>query len=144
MLIRKPVADVFDAFVNPEITTRFWFTKSSGPLAEGRRVQWDWEMYNHSVPVTVRAIEPHARIVIEWPGYKTPTRVEWIFQPLDEGMTFVSITESGFTGDSDELRRQVSSSTEGFSLVLAGLKALLEHGVRLNLIADRFPKGIEQ
>lgn len=30
MLIRKPVAEVFEAFVNPEITTKFWFTKSSG------------------------------------------------------------------------------------------------------------------
>jgi len=144
MLIRKPVADVFDAFVNPEMTTQFWFTKSSGPLAAGTQVQWDWEMYNHSVPVTVKAIERNARIVVEWPGYKAPTRVEWTFQPLDEGTTFVGITESGFSGDTDELRRQVSSSTEGFSLVLAGLKALLEHGVRLNLIADRFPKGIEQ
>jgi hypothetical protein len=27
--------------------------------------------------------------------------------------------------------------------VLAGLKALLEHDVRLNLVADRFPKGLE-
>ena len=25
--------------------------------------------------------------------------------------------------------------------VLAGLKALLEHNVRLNLVADRYPKG---
>jgi hypothetical protein len=33
-------------------------------------------------------------------------------------------------------------STEGFTLVLAGLKALLEHRVRLNLVADRFPGGL--
>ena len=36
-----------------------------------------------------------------------------------------------------------TSTTEGFTLVLAGLKALLEHGMRLNLVADRFPKGME-
>ena len=30
-------------------------------------------------------------------------------------------------------------STEGFTLVLAGLKAFLEHDLRLNLIADKFP-----
>ncbi len=30
LLIRKPVGEVFEAFVNPEITTKFWFTKSSG------------------------------------------------------------------------------------------------------------------
>jgi hypothetical protein len=38
----------------------------------------------------------------------------------------------------------VTGSTQGFSLVLAGLKALLEHNVRLNLVADRFPKGIAE
>src|SRR6266851_2430254 len=26
MLIRKPVTDVFEAFVNPNVTTQFWFT----------------------------------------------------------------------------------------------------------------------
>jgi uncharacterized protein YndB with AHSA1/START domain len=41
MLIRRPVAGVFEAFVNPDITTRFWFTKSSGRLEAGKRVQWD-------------------------------------------------------------------------------------------------------
>jgi len=30
MLIRKPVAEVFEAFVDPEITRRFWFTKIPG------------------------------------------------------------------------------------------------------------------
>ncbi len=32
MLIRRPVGEVFRAFVDPEITTRFWFTESSGGL----------------------------------------------------------------------------------------------------------------
>lgn len=39
MLIRKPVAEVFEAFVNPEITTKFWFTKSNGRLEAGKPVQ---------------------------------------------------------------------------------------------------------
>ncbi len=41
MLIRKPVAEVFEAFVNPNITTKFWFTKGSERLAAGKQVQWD-------------------------------------------------------------------------------------------------------
>jgi hypothetical protein len=32
MLIRRPVAEVFEAFVNPDVTTRFWFTRSSAKL----------------------------------------------------------------------------------------------------------------
>ena len=37
----------------------------------------------------------------------------------------------------------VADSTQGFELMLAGLKALLEHDVRLNLVADRYPKGVD-
>jgi uncharacterized protein YndB with AHSA1/START domain len=144
MLIRKPVAEVFEAFINPAITSQFWFTKSSGRLEAGRQVQWDWEMYGVSIPVTAKTIEPGKRIVVDWPGYSGPTTVEWMFAPQEDGTTFVSITEAGFTGDGDELVKQVTASTQGFTLVLAGLKALLEHNVRLNLVADRYPMGIEE
>ena len=144
MLIRKPVVDVFEAFVNPDITTKFWFTKSSGRLEAGKQVQWDWEMYGISIPVTAKAIEPNKRIVIEWPGHNSPTTVEWVFSPQKDGTTFVGITEAGFTGAGDELVKRVTDSIQGFSLVLAGLKALLEHNVRLNLVPDRYPKGIEE
>ena len=143
MLIRKPVADVFEAFINPDITTKFWFTKSSGRLEVGKQVQWDWEMYGISIPVTAKVIEANKRIVIEWPGYGSPTTVEWIFAPQEDGTTFVSITNAGFTGDGDALVKQATDSTQGFSLVLAGLKALLEHNVRLNLVADHHPDAIK-
>ena len=144
MLIRRPVAEVFEAFADPDITTKFWFTKGSGRLEAGQQVQWEWEMYGISIPVTVKSIEPSRRILIEWPGNAGPTTVEWLFTSPEDGTTFVSITNDGFTGDGDELVKQAIDSTQGFSLVLAGLKALLEHGVRLNLVADRYPKGIEE
>jgi uncharacterized protein YndB with AHSA1/START domain len=141
MLVRKPVAEVFAAFIDPEITTKFWFTKSSGRLETGKQVKWEWEMYGHSTQVAVKAIEPNKRIVIEWDGYTGRTRVEWKFAPQPDDTTFVSITESGWTGDADELIQYVSNSGQGFTWTLAGLKALLEHNIRLNLVADRFPKG---
>jgi uncharacterized protein YndB with AHSA1/START domain len=143
MLIRKPVSEVFEAFVDPAITCKFWFTKGSGRLESGTRVQWDWEMYNASAQVDVRAVEQDKRILVEWSGYGTPTTVEWLFTPRADDTTFVSITNSGFTGDGDEVVKQAISSTEGFTFVLAGLKALLEHDVTLNLVADRFPGGVE-
>jgi uncharacterized protein YndB with AHSA1/START domain len=144
MLIRRPVAEVFEAFINPAITTKFWFTKSSGRLDVGKPVQWDWEMYNISIPVTAKAIEQNKRILIEWPGYSGETTVEWTFAAQEDGTTFVSITETGFTGDGDELVKQVTDSTQGFTIVLAGLKAFLEHNIILNLVTDRYPKGIEE
>ena len=143
MLIRRPVTEVFEAFVDPAITTQFWFTRSSGRLEPGKQVKWDWEMYGVSMRVDVKAIEPSRRIRVEWSdGDSPPTTVEWIFAPRQDNTTYVSVTNSGFAGDAGEVARQAIDSTEGFSLVLAGLKALLEHGIRLNLVQDRFPDGI--
>jgi uncharacterized protein YndB with AHSA1/START domain len=142
MLIRRSVAEVFEAIVNPEITTKFWFTRSSGRLEVGRPVRWDWEMYDVSIEVTPKTIEPNRRILVEWPGYSGPTLVEWTFTAYTDATTFVTVTESGFTGTGDELVKFVADSTQGFSLMLAGLKALLEHDVRLNLVQDRFPQGM--
>lgn len=141
MLIRKPVAEVFAAFINPDITTKFWFTKSTGKLEVGNQITWTWEMYNLSSPVNVKEIEQDKRILIEWPYGDSSTRVEWIFTPKVNNTTFVSITHSGFTGDSDAIIKSALGSTGGFTLVLAGLKALLEHNIQLNLVADRFPDG---
>lgn len=139
MLIRRPVSDVFEAFVDPAITSKFWFTKSSGRLESGKQIRWDWEMYGHSVQVSVKAVERDKRILIEWDGYNAPTTVEWLFTPRSDITTFVAITNTGFSGDGDEIVRQALDSEEGFTLVLAGLKAFLEHGILLNLVPDRFP-----
>lgn len=144
MLIRRPVADVFEAFIDPAITSKFWFTKGSGRLKPGGHVQWDWEMYNSSVQVNVKDVEQDERILIEWSAYGVPGTVEWRFVPRSDGTTFVSITNAGFGGDGDQMAKQAIESTEGFTLVLAGLKALLEHNVILNLVADRFPEGTEE
>jgi uncharacterized protein YndB with AHSA1/START domain len=143
MMIRKPVAEVFEAFVDPTVTSKFWFTKGSGRLESGKRVQWDWEMYNFSVQVDVKAIEPNKRILIEWSAYDAPTSVEWVFTSLTDGKTFVSVTNKGFIGDRDAITKQAIDATEGFAFVLAGLKAFLEHNVVLNLVLDRFPAELK-
>ena len=35
MLVRRPVAEVYAAFVDPAVTAHFWFTRASGPLRAG-------------------------------------------------------------------------------------------------------------
>jgi uncharacterized protein YndB with AHSA1/START domain len=142
MLIRRPVAEVFEAFVNPAITSRFWFSEGSGRLEAGSEVTWEWEMYNFSVQVNVKAIEENARIVVEWPAYGAPTLIEWIFTPRPDGTTFVSVTNKGFPGCEAEAVQHALDAPEGFAFVLAGAKALLEHNVTLNLVPDRFPDGL--
>lgn len=139
MLIRRPVAEVFEAFVDPAITTRFWFTKSSGRLEPGKQVRWDWEMYGVFADVDVKAVEPNRRILIEWDD--PPRPVEWVFTAREDNTTLVSITNSGFRGSEDEVVAQAIDAMGGFVMVLAGAKALLEHNIVLNLVADHHPEA---
>ena len=140
MLIREPIAEVFQAFVNPEITTKFWFTNSTGKLEAGKRITWTWEMYNVSAQVIVKELEENKRIRIDWGDPGAMTEVEWIFTPYENDSTFVSITNSGFQGDGDSVVAQALDSVRGFTTVHDGAKAWLEHGIKLNLIEDKFPK----
>ena len=144
MLIRRPVEEVFQAFIDPKVTSKFWFTKGSGRLEAGKWVKWEWEMHNVSAQVNVKEVEENRRILIEWAGYGAPTTVEWVFTPYGNGATFVSVTERGFGGDGDAVVNSALNSTGGFTWVLAGLKAWLEHGIKLNLVADRYPKGLSE
>lgn len=143
MLIRRPAAEVFEAFADPAVTTKFWFSKGGGRLEPGAKVRWDWEMYGASADVVVKAIEPERRILIDWgdeaEGF---TQVEWRFEPRGEDQTFVTVVNSGFTGTGDEQVAKALDSLGGFNLVLAGAKAWLEHGVALNLVPDRHPDAI--
>jgi uncharacterized protein YndB with AHSA1/START domain len=142
MLIRKPVAQVFEAFINPEITTKFWFTKSTGKLEVGKHITWTWEMYNVSAQVIVKEIEQNKRILVEWGDPDAMTEVEWTFTQYTNDSTYVNITNGGFRGDGDSVVAQALDSTGGFTTVLDGAKAWLEHGIKLNLIEDKFPKGL--
>jgi uncharacterized protein YndB with AHSA1/START domain len=140
MLIRKPVAEVFQAFIDPSITTNFWFTKSSGLLEVGKIVTWQWAMYNVSIDVKVLAIEANKKIMTEW---GTPaTKVDYEFTSVSNDSTYVIIKNYGFTATGDDLINIIKDSTGGFTTVLDGLKAYLEFGIRLNLIADKFPKEV--
>jgi uncharacterized protein YndB with AHSA1/START domain len=139
MMIRKSVAEVFEAFINPEITSKFWFTKGSGKLEAGKQVRWDWEMYGASAQVNVKAVEQNKRILIEWESYGGTTTVEWLFTARGDNETLVTIHETGFSGDDDQVVKNALDSTEAFTIVMCGLKAYLEHNILLNLIGDKFP-----
>lgn len=137
MLVRRPVQEVFNAFIDPSVTTRFWFTKSSGRLEAGQRMRWDWEMCGVGDTLVVKELEENRKILIEWDS--DSSKVEWKFEPRGEYATWVQIRNWGFRGNDDEIVAQAIDSKGGYSLVLAGLKAFLEHGIVLNLITDHFP-----
>lgn len=142
MLIRKPVSKVFNAFIDPDITTNFWFTKSSGRLEVGKTITWEWEMYGISTKVLVKDIVANKKISIEWGN--PATTVDYQFTQLTDNTTYVVIKNYGFKETGDDLIEVIKNNTGGFTTVLDGLKAYLEHNINLNLIGDKFPKEVSQ
>ncbi|APG59914.1 SRPBCC family protein [Christiangramia salexigens] len=141
MLIRSSASKVFNAFIDPEITKNFWFTHSSGKLEENKEVEWKWEMYGVSAMVKAVEVKPNEKLSFEWSSMNAePTLVVMSFKAIEANSTFVSIEHSGFPQEGGDLVDVVADSTGGFNLVLAGLKAYLEHNIRLELVRDNFPE----
>ncbi|MGH8791077.1 MAG: SRPBCC family protein [Stackebrandtia sp.] len=139
MLVRRPPAEVFQAFVDPAVTTKFWFTKSSGKMTPGARLRWDWEMYGASAQVRVDEVVEHSRIRYAWGDEDKLVPVELRFTPWEGDATYVEVVESVLGGDGDAVVSHVADSVEGYVVVLCGLKALLERDVVLNAVGDVHP-----
>lgn len=142
MTIRKPATEVYQAFINPEITTQFWFTHSTGPLEVGKSVTWTWEMYGVSTISAPVELIPYELIKMNWEGGGSTTTVEFHFISISASTTYLSIKHYGFDKEGEELKAAIIDSTRGFIMVLAGCKAWLEHGINLNLVGDKYPKEV--
>lgn len=130
--IRKPVAEVFDAVVKPERLSGYFVQKSSGPLIEGKTVQWTFAEVPGDHDVIVRQVQQNASIVLEWAaasgGYNT--RIEMLFEPLDGNATMVRIKESGWRNDEAGIEASYGNCGGWMHMMLC-LKAYLEFGINL-------------
>ena len=143
MGVRRPPAEVFRALTQPDLTTKFWFTRSTGPVEPGAQLQWDWEMYGASAQVSVVEVVPDERIVFEWGGEDGSAQTVTIeLRPWGSDRTYVEITETGFDGGHEEVLAWVADSTGGFTQMLASLKAFLEHDLVLTLVLDHHPHDL--
>jgi uncharacterized protein YndB with AHSA1/START domain len=132
--ISKPVAEVFDAVVNPTKLSAYFVTTGGGasaPLVEGSTVIW-WG----DVPVEVEKVALNKKIAFRWDGganeghppYKT--RVEMTFEPLNDGGTMVTIAEGGWQESQAGLQKSYLNC-EGWTQMMCCLKAWLEYGINL-------------
>ena len=142
LLVRRPVAEVFEALVDPAITSRFWFSKGSGRLDANQHVRWEWEMYGASADVVVVAVVPNERILVTWGGADHRTSVEWTFAPMGDDRTLVTVKNWGFSGDDDARVAAALDAKGGFTLHLAGLKVFLEHGIEPRFVIDHHPAAV--
>lgn len=137
MMIRKPIQQVFEAFIDPEITSKFWFSSATAKLEQGKTVEWTWEKYQVSAKVNVTKIIANELIQIQWG--EPNSSVDFIFEALSDNQTYIRIQNYNIPLQGDELIAFIIDSTGGFTTVLDSLKAYLEHGLELNLVQDKFP-----
>lgn len=137
MLIRKPVKEVFNAFIEPKVTTKFWFSRSTGKLEQGKSVKWTWDKYLVETEVTVLSIVENKLIQIVWGEPKTT--VDFIFEKISEHETYLKIRNYDIPFQGSELIAFIMNNTGGFTTVLDALKAYLEYGLELNFVNDKFP-----
>lgn len=139
--ISRPVAEVFEAVVNPDHLSRFFTTGGAkGRIEPGAVVSWDFHDFPGAFPVEVVEVEPGRRIVLRWDaaGEAAPpdaagarrTTVTMTFEPLGPDRTLVRITEHGWSQTPEGLAASYGNC-EGWTGMLCAMKAWLEHGLNL-------------
>lgn len=128
--IRKPVAEVFEAVVDPRQLSRYFVQKSSGRLEEGKTVQWTFAEVPGDHDVAVSRVVTNERLELEWdaPSGDHKIRIHMVFTPLDPQNTMVQIGESGWRDSESEASH---GNAAGWMHMMACLKAHLEYDINL-------------
>jgi len=117
MLIRRPVAEVFRAFVEPSIITSFWLEATTEPLAKGAQVTWRFLVPGATETVTVTAFDDQRCIAFDW---SDGISVSMTFEPYGKNSTRLAVEATGFRGKTAEAA--AVGATEGLTIVLCDLK----------------------
>jgi uncharacterized protein YndB with AHSA1/START domain len=134
--IQKPIEEVFDAVHNPDKLSGYFATGgASAPLHEGTTVDWAFADNpgdeKFKFPVTVQKVIPNELIVFEWQGAKDHnTRVEMNFEKTGPEETLVTITETGWKENQQDLDSSYGNCS-GWTAMLNFLKAYTEYGINL-------------
>lgn len=133
MIIRAAIPRIVAAFVEPGTLTQFWLSSSSAPLAIGETAVWEFMVPGARVNTTAKTLEPERGISWNWSdGTTVAIEVEAV-----DGGAAVTLINEGFQGTPDEIMEAALNATEGFALVLADLKTLLEIGTSAHIVRDK-------
>lgn len=133
--IAKPVAEVFEAVVDPAELSRYFTTGGAkGRLETGATVYWDFADFPGAFPVSVIEVVPQKKIVFQWdaaegsaPGRTTVTMT---FDALEDGRTLVAISEQGWSGNEAGLKASYGNC-QGWTQMQCAMKGYLEYGINL-------------
>ena len=128
--IQKPVAEVFEAIVNPDQMCQYFISKSSGRMEEGKELIWRFPEFDLEFPVRIGKIETDQYISYYWNIDEMKLLVEITLTIKENNSTLVSITEKSRNNDEIGIK-WLKGNTEGWANFLACLKAYLEYGINL-------------
>jgi uncharacterized protein YndB with AHSA1/START domain len=132
MIIQAPAERIVRAFCDPATLAQFWLASSSGPLAVGTAVRWYFMVPGAQAETIATQIEPRS---LSW-RWEDGTTVDIEAEEIDGG-TAVTLVNAGFQGTPEEIVETALNATEGFALVLADLKTLLETGKSAGIVRDK-------
>jgi uncharacterized protein YndB with AHSA1/START domain len=130
--ILKPIGEVFAAVVDPAQMSKYFTSAASGPMAAGKRVEWEFADVGAKGSVDVLEVEREHRIVFEWGPGGDKLRTTITFLKDEPGTTVVTINERSFAMDQAGVKRAMGQ-TAGWTYFLACLKAYVTHGIQLRL-----------
>lgn len=133
MNICRPVAEVFDALVNPEKLSGYFTSTANGPLVEGKMVEWCWADFECGARLVVRVakVELDRYVAFRWPATGRDTLVEFTFEPVSESVTKVTVQEGQWEADEAGVKSLVGQA-EGWIHMITCMKAWLEYdGINL-------------
>lgn len=90
--IQKPIEEVFEGIVNPEIMTKYFISESTGRLETGKEVTWKFPEFDDQFVVSEVKIDENKSISFVW---DPETVVEITLEQLLDNSTIVRINEKG-------------------------------------------------
>lgn len=136
--IGKPVEEVFEAIVNPEIMRNYFISASTGRMTAGASLTWRFPEFDGDVPVNVKEVEPTSLVRFGWDvnGHELVCSIR--LEPFADGKATVVKIEESSPGGYDPGQEWLVGNTEGWANFCACMKAWLEYGVHLRTGAFDF------
>jgi len=138
--ILKPASEVYEAIVDPKKMSRYFISKSSGRMEEGKQIMWRFPEFDTEFPIRVSKLEKNKYISYRWDVDGRDLLVEMTLAPADGDATVVTVTEKSMENDEAGIK-WLMGNTGGWANFLACLKAYLEYGINLRKGAFDFLKS---
>ncbi len=127
--ILKPANEVFEAIVNPEKMSNYWFSSGTDRVEQGKTITWRYDEYNAEGFINVLEVEDNRKIVFSWGEEDEKTVVTITINELDHTSTIIEVNESGLKEDDPEIVNKMIGQKEGWVYMLTCLKGYLENGL---------------